>query len=76
MKKTWKLINDLSSRNSCKAKKISEVIVEEQSITSPTEMSEAFNNYFASVGKNLADEIPRLRMNQKSILTQLIKGFL
>ncbi len=58
MKKTWKLINDLSSRNSCKAKKISEVIVEEQSITSPTEMSEAFNNYFASVGKNLADEIP------------------
>ncbi len=58
MKKTWKLSNDLSSRNSCKAKKISEVIVEEQSITSPAEMSEAFNNYFASVGKNLADEIP------------------
>ena len=58
MKKTWKLINDLSPRNSCKAKKISEVIVEEQSITSPAEMSEAFNNYFASVDKNLADEIP------------------
>jgi hypothetical protein len=58
MKKTWKLINDLSSRNSCKVKKISEVIVEEQVITSPAEMAEAFNNYFVSVGNNLADEIP------------------
>ena len=30
MKKTWKLINDLSSRSSCNPKKISEVIVKEQ----------------------------------------------
>ena len=44
-------------RNSCKAK-ISEVIVKEQVITSSAEMAEAFNNYFSSVGKNLADEIP------------------
>ena len=58
MKETRKLINDLSSRNSCKAKKISEVIVKEQVITSSAEMAEAFNNYFSSVGKHLADEIP------------------
>lgn len=38
-------------------KKISEVIAEEQVITSRAEMAEAFNDYFVSVGKNLADEI-------------------
>ncbi len=75
MKKTWKLINDLSSRNSCKAKKISEVIVEEQSITSPTEMSEAFNNYFASVGKNLADEIPSSENEPEVYLNPTDKRF-
>ena len=70
MKKTWKLINDLSSRNSCKAKFM-------QSITSPAEMSEAFNNYILLVSvKIFLMKFPRLRMNQKSILTQLIKGFL
>ena len=58
MKKTWKLINDLSSRSAFKPKRISEVIVNEQVVTSPADMAEAFNNYFSNVGKNLADEIP------------------
>ena len=57
MKKTWKLINDLSSRSAFKPKRISEVIVKEQVVTSPADMAEAFNNYFSNV-KNLADEIP------------------
>ena len=58
MKKTWKLINNLSSRSAFKPKRISEVIVNEQVVTSPADMAEAFNNYFSNVGKNLADEIP------------------
>ena len=67
MKKTWKLINDLSSRSSCSPKKISEAIVKEQVVTSPAEMAEAFDNYFSSAGKILLMKFPYLSMNQKSI---------
>ena len=43
MKKTWKLINDLSSRSAFKPKRISEVIMNEHVVTSPADMAEAFN---------------------------------
>ncbi len=49
--------------------------VEEQSITSPTEMSEAFNNYFASVGKNLSDEIPSSENEPEVYLNPTDKRF-
>ena len=59
MKKTWQLINKLSSRNTGKTKRISEINLGEQlDITSPVEIAEAFNSYFSSVGDNLAAEIP------------------
>ena len=58
MKKTWQLINELSSRNAGKTKRISEINLGEQDITSPVEIAEAFNSYFSSVGDNLAAEIP------------------
>ena len=51
MKKTCKLINNLNSRSAFKPKRISEVIVKEQVVTSPANMAEAFNNF------NLVDEI-------------------
>ena len=57
MKKTWKLINEVSSKRLSKTKKISETRMGEQVITSPTEISEAFNNYFSTVGSNLASDI-------------------
>ena len=58
MKKTWQLINELSSRNAGKTKRISEINLGEQDITSPVEIAEAFNSYFSSVGDILAAEIP------------------
>ena len=57
MKKTWKLINEVSSKRLSKTKKISETRMGEEVITSPTEISEAFNNYFSTVGSNLASDI-------------------
>ena len=51
MTKTWKLINEVSSKHSSKTKKLSEIRLGEQ------EISEAFNNYFSTVGSNLASDI-------------------
>ena len=71
-KKTWKLINDLSSRSSCNSKK---VIVKEQVVTSPAEIAEPFNNYFSSVGKNLADKIPLTHHEPEVYLNPTDKRF-
>ena len=57
MRNTWKLINEVSSKHSSKTKKLSEIKLGEQVITSPIEISEAFNNYFSTVGSNLASDI-------------------
>ena len=46
MKKTWKLINEINSRNCTKIKRISEIKIGEQVVTSPVEMAETFNSYF------------------------------
>ena len=58
MKKTWKIINEVSSKHLSKTKKLSEIRMGEQVITSPTEIAEVFNNYFSTVGSNLASDIP------------------
>ena len=58
MKKTWKIINEVSSKHLSKTKKLSEIRMGKQVITSPTEIAEAFNNYFSTVGSNLASDIP------------------
>ena len=58
MNKTWKIINEVSSKHLSKPKKLSEIRTGEQVITSPIEIAEAFNNYFSTVGSNLASDIP------------------
>ena len=57
MNKTWKIINEVSSKHLSKPKKLSEIRTEEV-ITSPIEIAEAFNNYFSTVGSNLASDTP------------------
>ena len=54
MKRSWKLINELNSRNCKKAKKISEIKMGEQVVTSSGEMAEIFNSYFLDIGADLA----------------------
>ena len=58
MKKTWKIINEISSKHLSTPKELSEKRTGEQVITSPTKIAEAFNNYFSTVGSNLASDIP------------------
>ena len=58
MKKTWNLINELSSRNVSKTKKITQLDFEEREITAPEEIAETFNSYFSGIGEKLASDIP------------------
>ena len=57
-KTTWKLINELNSRNVSSHKSISNIKVGEETINTPKDIAEAFNNHFASVGEKLAFDIP------------------
>ena len=55
-RKTWRLINELQSRQS-KSTKVSQVKTGNQVFTSPGDIAEAFNNHFANIGQSLAQEI-------------------
>ena len=57
-KTTWKLINELNSRNISSHKSISNIKVGEETINTPKDIAETFNNHFASVGEKLAFDIP------------------
>ena len=56
-RKTWRLINELQSRQS-KSTKVSQVKTGNQVFTSPGDIVEAFNNHFTNIGQSLAQEIP------------------
>ena len=56
-RKTWKLIDDLSSRKYGRVRNISEIKVNNEPISSAAKMAEVFNDFFATIGSNLASEI-------------------
>ena len=56
-RKTWMLIDELSSRKCGRTRNISEIKVNNESINSAVEMAEVFNDYFATIGSNLASEM-------------------
>ena len=51
------LIDELSSRKCRRVRNISEIKVDNKPITSAVQMAEVFNDYFATIGSNLAGEI-------------------
>ena len=57
MKKTWQVINETLSRNSKKTDMPSKFIHEECELADPTEIANAFNSYFANIGKKLSSKI-------------------
>ena len=57
-KKTWKIVNELSSKNVCKTNRITRLKMAGQEISTPGEIAETFNSYFSNIGIKLASEIP------------------
>ena len=56
-RKTWQLVNELSSRKHMK-NVISDIVIGDRKISSASEMAEAFNCHFANIGHDLARDIP------------------
>ena len=71
-RKTWRLINELQSRQS-KSTKVSQVKTGNQVFTSPGDIAEAFNNHFTSIGQSPAQEIPSLEIDPLSFVQKAIK---
>ena len=67
-KKTWQLINELSSRHPNKVRNIAEIKVREQTITESSDIAENLNLHFSSVGEKLASEIPSSNVEPESYL--------
>ena len=74
LRKTWKLINKLSSRQQ-KTTDIQEVKKGGQSITSASEIAEVFNTHFTNIGERLASEIPKVDKEPESFINPTDKTF-
>lgn len=74
MRKTWKLINELSSRQ-CKTSDISQIIIDERKITSSSEIAESFNTYFTNIGESLASKIPAIDIDPEAFMNETSKTF-
>ena len=66
--KTWKLINELSSRKSCINRNITEIKTDNETINSAPEIAEVFNNFFTSIGPNLASKLSPSNIDPESYL--------
>ena len=74
-RKTWKLINEVTSRKKNMTKDISEIQIGNKSITSTPELAEIFNKHFIEIGPKLASEIPISNIKPESYLTPTVKSF-
>ena len=74
-KKTWHLINELSSRRSNKAGNISEIKIAEQITTELLETAEEPNLHFSTIGERLASETPASDIEPETYLTPTETSF-
>ena len=56
-RKTWQLINELTSRQKNNAS-VKELKLNENSVTNSHELSNALNDHFSTIGTKLANEVP------------------
>ena len=56
-RKTWQMINELTSRQKNNAS-VKELRLDENSVTNSHELSNAFNDHFSTIGSKLANEVP------------------
>ena len=67
---TWQTINELTSRKS-NTQSIKELIVNDVSINKTTDLANAFNELFSTIGPKLANEIPSAANGDNSCLDYL-----
>ena len=68
MRKTWNVINELTSRNSGKSTNILEIKVDNKIVSNPMDIAETINDHFTNVAQVLAQDIPVVDANPESYL--------
>ena len=71
LRKTWRIINEMTSRKQTANSFIKEIVCNETSVIDSRKLSEAFNDHFASVGPKLSNEVP-LSVGSRSHLDYLL----
>ena len=74
-KKTWKLINELSSRKVHEPVNVKSIKQDDTEITNPYDIANAFNTYFTTIGDSLANELPHSDINPISYLYPVNSSF-
>ena len=74
-RKTWHLINELSSMSSCKSSNILEIQANNRTINNADDMAEAFNVHFTNIAKMLARDIPVGEVDAESFLSPSDNSF-
>ena len=73
-RKTWNLVNELSSRNTSKSSNILGVQVDNRTISTSGDMAEAFNKHFTNIAQVLAQEVPAAEVNPEFYLSYTNKA--
>ena len=74
-RKTWDLINELSSRSSCKSSNILKIQANNTTINNADDMAGAFNVHFTNIAKMLARDIPVGEVDAESFLSPSDNSF-
>jgi hypothetical protein len=74
-KKTWRLINELSSRKANATTNVKTIKHGEAEITNSADIANTFNTYFTTIGDNLANNIPNSDVNPISYINQVDSSF-
>ena len=75
LRKTWNLINELSSRNTSKLSNVLEIQVDNRTISTSDDMAEAFNEHFTNIAQVLAQEVRAAEVNTEFYLSYTDKSF-
>ena len=67
-RKTWKVINELTSHNSGKSANILEIKVDHRIVNDPIDIAETIYEHFSNVAQVLAHDIPLVDVNPQSYL--------
>ena len=57
-RKVWSILNEIVDRKQCKHRIPIRFIIDGCSVCNKKNIANAFNNYFASIGKDMADSLP------------------
>ena len=74
-KNTWRLINELTSRKTSVNSNVKDIKQEGVTLTNSADIANTFNNYFTTIGDNLANKIPCSDVNHTTYISPVNSAF-